>query len=420
MHILWFTGVQLPAVTGEGLSRAGWQEGLRRVLYQYYPDLQLSIASFGSEPYQPFRSENATYFNIYREPQSGSRLKRIKNNWRHSSYKPEDLVRILDVYERIKPDLVFIFGTENPFGLVSDQFSVPPVISIQAVINGLVKNLLMGLSPLELSREFSSRQTIAGQGIFHKWWTHKKYSRIERTISQKNHYFTGRTDWDKNWLGRLNPSAKYFHIDRVLGLDYYQSVWQFESSIENQIFSLSGNAPFKGGLSLVRAIAQLKQDGNDQIHLRLAGVNRESNVGKYITRVIQQADLKNQVTLLGRLTPAEIVKEMLAARLFVLPSHMDNSPNSLAEAMILGMPCIASNAGGIPSMLKDKSEGLIYQHTDIKALAAKILLLLDDQKTSQELGKNARQTALTRHNPERIARHSYQVYLDVLAEGKVE
>ncbi|NQS91176.1 MAG: glycosyltransferase, partial [Chloroflexi bacterium] len=403
MHILWLTGVQLPAVTGEDLNRAGWQEGLRRVLYQYYPDLKLSIASFGSEPYQPFHSENATYYNIYREPQIGSRLKRIKNNWTHSSYKPEDLVRIIDLYERINPDLVFIFGTENPFGLVSDRFSVPTIISIQAVINGLVKNLLLGLSPSELSGEFFSRQTIIGQGIFHKWWTHKKFTRIEKIIYQKNQYFAGRTDWDRSWLGRLDPSARYFHIDRVLGSDYYQSVWQIESSNENQIFSLSGNAPFKGGVSLVRAVALLKHEGYDQIRLRLAGVNPESNVGKYITKIIRKADLNNQIILLGRLAPAEIVKEMLAARLFVLPSHMDNSPNSLAEAMILGLPCIASNAGGIPSMLKDNSEGLIYQHTDIKALAAKILLLLDDHKISEELGKNARQTALTRHNPERIA-----------------
>ncbi|MCJ7734916.1 MAG: glycosyltransferase family 4 protein, partial [Anaerolineales bacterium] len=98
-----------------------------------------------------------------------------------------------------------------------------------------------------------------------------------------------------------------------------------------------------------------------------------------------------------------------------LPSHMDNSPNSLAEAMILGLPCIASDVGGIPSMLKDNSEGLIYQHKDIKSLAEKIRYLLNDPRTSQEFGKNARQTALSRHNPERIARDSYQVYLDVLA-----
>ncbi|MCJ7734730.1 MAG: hypothetical protein MUP11_09290, partial [Anaerolineales bacterium] len=320
MHILWFTGVQLPAITGEGLSRAGWQEGLRRVLFQYYPDLQLSIASFGSESYQPFRSENATYYNIYREPQIDSRLQRIKDNWKHSSYKTADLDRIIEVYEHVKPDLVYIFGTENPFGLVSDQFSVPAVISIQAVINGLVKNLMHGLSPFELTQEFFSRQLIVGEGIFHKWWTHKKYTRIERKIYQKNHYFTGRTDWDKDWMTRLNPSARYFHINRVLGLEYYQAAWQFESSIENRIFSLSGNAPFKGGLSLVRAIARLKREGNDQIHLRLAGINQDSNLGKIITRVIHRADLKNQVTLLGRLAPAEIVNEMLQARLFVLPS----------------------------------------------------------------------------------------------------
>jgi len=215
-------------------------------------------------------------------------------------------------------------------------------------------------------------------------------------------------------MTQLNADAKYYHVDRVLGEDYYQASWHLNSSTGNLIFSLSGNAPFKGAVSLVRAAALLKAQGYDQVQFRLAGVSQDSIVGKHISRIIKRVNLQTQITLLGRLNPSEVIQEMLRARLFVLPSHLDNSPNSLAEAMTVGMPCIASNAGGIPSMLKDKFEGLLYKHTDISDLTKKILQLLGDPDLACSLGTQARQTAILRHDPEKIAQDTVKVYQNVL------
>lgn len=420
MNVLWFTGVQLPAVTGAGLNRAGWQEGLRRALYRYYPDLKISIASFGSESYEPIRAENATYYNIFRDQKSRNRWQRILDNWKHRSFKQEDLPRILEIYKLVQPDLVFIFGTENPFGLLTDQFSVPTVISIQAVINGLVGNMFYGFTGRQLLREFFSRETIIGQGTFHKWWSHKKHARVERQIYQQNKYFCGRTNWDHNWMTRLNPGARYFHIDRVLRDSFYKEEWELESSMENRIFSLCGNAPFKGGITLVRALAHIKKNGNDQIRLRLAGVDPDSTVGIYIAEILKQTGMENQVDLLGRINPDQIITEMKTARIFVLPSHMDNSPNSLSEAMILGMPCIVSNVGGVPSLVRDGKDGLLYPHTDLRALAKKIGQLNNNPSLARSLGKSAREIAQGRHDPSHIVKQTLAMYQEVLSSEGVQ
>jgi len=418
MHVLWFTGVQLPAVSGVGLNRAGWQEGLRKALHRENPDLKLSIASFGPESYKPFEDENATYYSIFREPLPVNRWKRMGESWKHRTFRSADLTRIMAVYQEVQPDMVFIFGTENPFGLISDHFSVPTVISIQAVISGLVDNLFNGLTKKMLVQEFFSRETIIGQGIFHRWWSQKKHTRIEKEIYRKNKYFCGRTDWDHEWMKCLNPGARYFHIDRVLRDVFYRAEWDLGSSSEYRIFSLCGNAPFKGGITLVRALAYLKQDGNDQIKLRLAGVDSNSTVGKYISEMTKKFDLEDQVDLLGRLNSQQIIDEMQDARIFVLPTHMDNSPNSLAEAMTLGMPCIASNAGGIPSMINDGVDGVLYPHPEPATLAEKIKTLLSDPSTAQTLGRNARKIALERHDPSRIAKEIMEMYNEVLnSEG---
>ena len=408
----------MPAVSGVGLNRAGWQEGLRKALHRENPDLKLSIASFGPESYKPFEVENATYYSIFREPLPVNRWKRMGESWKHRTFRSADLTRIMAVYQEVQPDLVFIFGTENPFGLISDHFSVPTVISIQAVISGLVDNLFNGLTKNMLVQEFFSRETIIGQGIFHRWWSQKKHTRIEKEIYRKNKYFCGRTDWDHEWMKCLNPGARYFHIDRVLRDVFYRAEWDLGSSSEYRIFSLCGNAPFKGGITLVRALAYLKQDGNDQIKLRLAGVDSNSTVGKYISEMTKKFDLEDQVDLLGRLNSQQIIDEMQDARIFVLPTHMDNSPNSLAEAMTLGMPCIASNAGGIPSMINDGVDGVLYPHPEPATLAEKIKTLLSDPSTAQTLGRNARKIALERHDPSRIAKEIMEMYNEVLnSEG---
>jgi len=419
MRILWFTGVQLPPVSGQELDRAGWQEGLRKTLYEYHPEIELSIASFGSEDYQPFTVENATYYNIFKEPSPENRWLRLIKNWGHPTYTEEELDRCLDIVATVQPDLIFIFGTENPFGLLANRFPVPVVISIQAVLNGLIQRIFSGLTMTELIRELFSKDTLIGESIFHRWWHLRKLARMEKEIYSRCIVFEGRTEWDKKWLNRLNRKAIYFHIDRILAEEYYKHSWQIADTKQDLIFTTSSNAPFKGGITLVRALIELKNRGWDRIQLRIAGIHPTSIVGKNILRLVKKHKLEDQISVLDRIPPRAIISEMKKARVFILPSHMDNSPNSLGEAMLLGMPCVASNAGGIPSMLEDGEDGLIYDHTDIHELADKIESLLEDPALASQLGKNARIKALERHDPARISASMVEMYQQVIS-GKVQ
>lgn len=414
MKVLWFTGVQLPAVTSEKLSHAGWQEGLRHSLDKYYPNVHLGIASFSSNDYQPFRKANATYYNIFREPKPESRLSRFITNWKHYDVSSEELRQCLQIVERFDPDLIYIFGTENPFGLLCDRFSVPSIISIQAVLNGYKERVFSGLSIRDVICEVVSKKFLMGVGVFHKWWRMSQQAKVEKDIFSRCQYFDGRTTWDEHWLENLNPDADYYHIDRVLSDNYYQAEWNSKKAHRGLIYSTSSNAAFKGGISLVRALIELKKRGRSKIQLRMAGVHPKSRVGLTIHRLINKHHLQKQITMLGRVLPSQIINEMKRASLFVLPSHIDNSPNSLAEAMIVGMPCIASDAGGIPSMLDDGIEGLIYPHQDISSLADKVEILLDSPKQALKYGKNARQTALIRHDPKRIADKVVSMYKEVI------
>jgi glycosyltransferase involved in cell wall biosynthesis len=82
--------------------------------------------------------------------------------------------------------------------------------------------------------------------------------------------------------------------------------------------------------------------------------------------------------------------------------------------MLLGMPIIATYAGGIPSILGNKNEGLLFQDGDPYSLAGAIIELIEDVDYANDLAKNARQRALQRHDPEKIVNDLLQIYSSII------
>ena len=107
----------------------------------------------------------------------------------------------------------------------------------------------------------------------------------------------------------------------------------------------------------------------------------------------------------------------LEADVFLLPSSCENSPNSLGEAMLLGLPCVAAAVGGISSMLEDGREGYLYGDAlDEKALANAILRVLQSPDGGTAMGQAARARALRTHDAARNADDLIHIYETILRE----
>ena len=171
---------------------------------------------------------------------------------------------------------------------------------------------------------------------------------------------------------------------------------------------------WKGTEILLEAISILQSSGFKKIALRIAGVQVNQVYGKILYRRSKKLRISESITWLGRLGSNAIRKEILNAGIFVYPSHIDNSPNALVEAMLLGAPCTASYAGGIPSLLQNDEEGFLYQDSDPYALAGRIRKLLIDREFAQQLGINARKRAHKRNEPNSIALNTIKIYTQVL------
>ena len=100
--------------------------------------------------------------------------------------------------------------------------------------------------------------------------------------------------------------------------------------------------------------------------------------------------------------------------MYVLTSLIENSPNTLGEAMILGMPCVSAYTGGASEMAIDEKECLFYRANDPKLLAWQVKRIFDDDGLAQKLGDSARKHALTTHDPEKNRDALLAAYEDIL------
>ena len=417
MRVLWFTGVQLPALTGQGLTRAGWQEGLRQALEAYQPEVELGIAAFGQQPCQPLVQGNATYFTIPR-PAPRGRIGRIRAAWRHASYTPAEFDACLALAQSYAPDLVHFHGSENFFGLIAGKLDVPSVLSLQALVNGYRPFLFSDLGWKDLLKRAFTREFLRGGGLLHKALSWDRYLRVEQAILKACKNYMGRTAWDRAVLLAFNPQAHYFPCDEVLADAYYDLEWQPPSGTAPVVYSTTSNAYFKGGLMLAQALAILDRRGWKDVRLHLGGLDACSDLGRSIAEIAARDHLEGRIAFLGRLGPDEITRQMLGASAYVLPSHIDNSPNSLCEAMLTGMPCIAANVGGVPSLVRDGVDGLLYPDRDAFLLADRIALLLADRELAARLGAQARRTAVERHDQRKIAARTVEIYRQIISAGK--
>ena len=110
-----------------------------------------------------------------------------------------------------------------------------------------------------------------------------------------------------------------------------------------------------------------------------------------------------------------MLEQYLCSHVFLSPSSIENSPNSVGEAMLLGMPVVSSDVGGVRNMLEPEKEGLLYAAGDTVALADCICRVFDGENRDMiiRMGQAARRHALQTHDGERNYRRLLEIYDEI-------
>ena len=413
MKVLWFTNIMLPSACeylGIPASKAGgWMEALRVNLERYFPEIDLHIASFSIAKFKPFHIGNATYYAIKKDRQSG-RIKYILRNWKHTRYSDKELMECNDLVDICKPDLIHVHGSENLFGLVQETTSIPVIISLQGILMSYQSFCFPGIGFTDRLRIERLSEFVKGRSLTHLEIEEKNQARIEERICSNCKYFLGRTEWDKSIALLMNPNASYYSVGEILREPFYSTSWDNSNLKKQIVFATISSGLRKGILVLLDAIGILRRKGFKNVNLRLAGSIKNQITWPLVTRHITKNEIKQNVTFLGALNAKELAIELSQSSVFVHPSFIDNSPNSLAEAMLVGTPCVATAVGGVLSMLENNKDGLLCTPGDPYSLAVGIGTILREEKHSFEFSRKAQIRANARHNRRQIVQDLVLAY----------
>ena len=138
--------------------------------------------------------------------------------------------------------------------------------------------------------------------------------------------------------------------------------------------------------------------------------------GSYIQHLIKKYKLSSNIDYVGILNAEEMKKRFLKSEIFVSPSVIENSPNSVGEAMMLGMPVIAANVGGVSTMLQHNKEGHLYQADAPYLLAYYICCFFEDRQREEVFGEEARKHAQRTHDKEKNIKELIEIYEKIIEE----
>jgi glycosyltransferase involved in cell wall biosynthesis len=249
---------------------------------------------------------------------------------------------------------------------------------------------------------------------------YKQFTKVaarEREIYRYSKHFIGRTDWDRRVTKVLAKSAQYYQNDEILRSSFYKFKHHSKLSGRLVLFTTTWTNLYKG-LETVFDCANLLDENSVDYEWRIAGLNADDEIVRIAARSTKRS-ISGNIKFLGMLNEQALVQALLLANIYVAPSHIENSPNSLCEAQILGLPCIATCAGGTSSLLEDHNEGILIQDGDPFAMAGAVMELNENYPRAVMMGENGRERALTRHDPERITGALLEIYDSILASASI-
>jgi len=167
-------------------------------------------------------------------------------------------------------------------------------------------------------------------------------------------------------------------------------------------------APQKNPITLLEAVKKLTEG----IVLMVGDGELRSQVEEYIGR----HGLEERLRLLGQ--RGDIPQILAASDIFVLSSDWEGLPYTIIEAMMSGLPVVATRVGGVPELVENGVTGFIVPPKNPQALAKGLQRLLDDPELRHRMGQLGREKALREFTLDRMLRETERVYEEVLYKLK--
>ena len=423
MRVMWVVG-RMPGEIARGRGFAaptggGWQDALLESVAKQ-PGLQLLVAYPGPIRGATERVGSVDFVSLGpSEPLH--RVARVLSRWAPDGYflgKVRECLRVMDDWA---PDVVHVHGTESGLGLIAERSTIPVMVSIQGLLC-VYADVARAQRRLGL-RGLSLWEVVRGTSRWHRSRSMRRDVAAERRMLAACRFVAGRTEFDRRVCAVLAPSARYLGAGELLRRPFYESKrWEPPGRVGRVpvVCLMGGSFWRKGADTAIAAAAALRSNGVS-VEVHLLGIRTGSEDASLALREARRCGLPSgAVVICGELDAKGIIRLLLEADVFVLPSRADNSPNSLCEAMLLGVPCIVSTAGGIPSLATDRQDALLVPPGDVLSLAGALGELIADNELALRLSRAARARAAERHDRAQVTEGLLAAYRTVIGTSAEE
>ncbi len=429
MKVLWLCNIMLPFIADSlgksTLVKEGWLSGLAARFIKTGDDSGVELAiCFPTTDLKSFGAKDGDL--IYKGISNGIEYYAFYEDTLHPEIYDANLEKSLnEIIKAAKPDLVHIFGTEFPHTLAMCRaFDRPEriLVGIQGVMTPYAKAYMAGL-PKSVQDKKTFRDWLKKDSLREQEDKFFKRAENEKEALKLVGHVTGRTDFDKEWTSKLAPQARYHFMNETLRENFYTNEWDISKIERHSIFVSQGNYPIKGIHEALEVLPRLIEKYPDT-KMYVAGDKITANktlkdkikisaYGKYIRGLLSKYHLEEQVEFVGAIDSKKMCSMYLKTHVFLCPSVIENSPNSVGEAMLVGEPVVAANVGGIHNLLVDSKEGRLYQYGDKEVMASAILNIFDNDELALEYSRAAKEHAGVTHNPATNFNRLLEIYNEI-------
>lgn len=416
MRVLWLCNIMLPCIA-ESLNRTilpsgGWMSGLLSELLSRtdhqimvcFPDSAVQNSYFG-------KTHILEYMGFPAKLEGKSQLRVLQ----------EEFGQVLRNYA---PQVIHIFGSEFIHTLVMLQAGKENglldhmVVSIQGLVSVYARHYQANLPP-NVVYGYSLRDVLKKENVHRSAMEFASRGVAEIKALKLCKHIMGRTDWDEACVKQISPHAKYYHCNETLRSAFYEHAWSLDTCKRHSIFVSQWYSPIKGFHIVLEALKDLVKDYPD-LQIFTTGKNPltanwkehilQSYYVKYICKLIKRYELDEHIHFLGTLDEKNMCKQYVNSHVFLSASSIENSPNSVGEAMLLGTPVVSSDVGGVKNMLIHNQDGFIYPFDEPYMLSYYVDKIFKDDNLANQISENARKHANKTHHRVANAKRTCDIY----------
>lgn len=420
MKILWLCNVIVPQIASQIGISVGATGGWLVETLESLSDIEEIEIGYCAPLKSEQRLVRASYKNV-------SFWGFNKANWETHVYDKSVESTFTEILSEFQPDIVHIFGTEFAHALSMVRAFHRPnktVVHLQGIISEYAKEYYAFL-PDKVVHSYTFRDFLRQDNISQQAGKYQKRGEYEIEVLNQVGHVMGRTDWDYACAMKINPKLHYHYCMENLREEFIKtSNWEYENCQKYSVFMSQGSYPIKGLHLALEAVAQIAKEYPDVI-LYVTGSDprreksfaeklRESSYDAYIRKLILKLNIEKNVIFLGHLNAGQMKEQYLKANVFISASSIENSPNSVLEAMAIGTPVVSSFVGGVSSLLTHEKEGFLYQADAPYMLAYYVSKLFADIELAKRISDNERKRSKSFSNIDKNVQKLVSIYKEII------